>query len=126
METKTSAQIQEQITKLQREAAAMKAKEVVGIIESIRDAVGHYGLTVEHLFGVRAPEVVPRTSKNATGKVAAGKKTPAKQSATMGKRVSVKYRDSSGNTWSGRGSQPRWLRAAVEDGMSIEDFAVKK
>lgn len=48
--------------------------------------------------------------------------------ASRGKRrkakVPVKYRDDAGNTWTGRGSQPRWLRAALESGKKLESFAV--
>ena len=38
-------------------------------------------------------------------------------------KVAIKYRDGE-STWSGRGSQPRWLKAALAGGKSIEDFAV--
>ncbi len=37
--------------------------------------------------------------------------------------VAVKFRDGD-NQWSGRGSQPRWLRVALEGGKSLQDFAV--
>jgi len=40
------------------------------------------------------------------------------------KKVAPKYRDASGNTWSGRGLQPKWLRAAVAAGAPLETFAV--
>jgi DNA-binding protein H-NS len=39
--------------------------------------------------------------------------------------VPAKYRDpSSGNTWSGRGLQPKWLRAAIESGATLESFKI--
>lgn len=38
-------------------------------------------------------------------------------------KVAIKYRDGE-NSWSGRGSQPRWLKAALTSGKSIENFAV--
>jgi DNA-binding protein H-NS len=43
-----------------------------------------------------------------------------------GKKVPPKYRDTSGNTWAGRGAKPRWLVAAIKDGKKLEDFAVEK
>ena len=46
---------------------------------------------------------------------------PAKKRA--GKGIAIKYRDGD-NTWTGRGSQPRWLRAALGDGKSLEQFQV--
>jgi DNA-binding protein H-NS len=40
------------------------------------------------------------------------------------RQAAVKYRDQSGNTWSGRGLKPRWLTAALQAGGRLEDFAV--
>jgi len=122
---RTLAQIETQIAKLQQRADAIKAKEMVGVIERIRDAVGHYGLTPEHIFGVKTAKAPPPRKAKATVEQVAVKETAATQSAVNGKRVAVKYRDAEGNTWTGRGSQPRWLRTAVENGMSLEDFVVK-
>lgn len=41
--------------------------------------------------------------------------------------VAVKYRDPDNrrNTWTGRGSQPRWLREKVRRGLSAADFLVE-
>ena len=40
--------------------------------------------------------------------------------------VAVKYRDSSGNTWTGRGRMPRWMTAATKGGKAKkEDFLIK-
>nr|WP_290370872.1 H-NS family nucleoid-associated regulatory protein [Paraburkholderia sabiae] len=35
---------------------------------------------------------------------------------------SIRYRDASGNTWTGEGDQPEWLRRAVAAGQSIDHF----
>ena len=40
------------------------------------------------------------------------------------KPVPIRYRDDEGNTWTGRGKQPNWLRAHVEAGHDIEEFRV--
>ena len=48
-----------------------------------------------------------------------------KTKTTSGKKVAAKYRHPSTNeSWSGRGLQPRWLKAALASGKKIEDFAV--
>lgn len=40
--------------------------------------------------------------------------------------VAVKYRDKDGNTWTGRGRQPRWLVAALKTrGVKLDDFLIK-
>lgn len=42
-----------------------------------------------------------------------------------GTKVAAKYRNkATGETWSGRGLQPRWLKAALASGKKIADFAV--
>jgi DNA-binding protein H-NS len=39
--------------------------------------------------------------------------------------VAPKYRDpDTGTTWTGRGLQPRWMRAAVARGKSPADFLI--
>jgi DNA-binding protein H-NS len=52
------------------------------------------------------------------------KKGPRK--SLRGRKVAVKYRDKSGNTWAGRGAQPVWLREQLKAGAKLEDFAVDK
>jgi len=55
-----------------------------------------------------------------------GSKMKVGGSSLKGRTVPVKYRDRSGNTWAGRGAQPRWLREKLKAGAKLEDFAVKK
>jgi DNA-binding protein H-NS len=47
-------------------------------------------------------------------------------SSLRGRKVAIKYRDKSGNTWAGRGAQPVWLREKLKAGAKLEDFAVHK
>lgn len=80
-------------------------------IEKVRALMSEYGLTAADL-GSRAAARSPRK-----GKVDPG--------AGSGAKVAAKYRNAStGETWSGRGLQPRWLKAALAGGRKIEDFAV--
>jgi DNA-binding protein H-NS len=48
------------------------------------------------------------------------------RSALKGRKVAVKYRDKSGNTWTGRGAQPRWMTAAIKTGAKRDDFLVDR
>jgi DNA-binding protein H-NS len=50
-----------------------------------------------------------------------GRRSPMK-----GRKVPVKFRDKEGNTWAGRGAQPRWLRDRLKSGAKLQDFAVRK
>jgi len=44
---------------------------------------------------------------------------------SAGGKVAPKYRNkATGETWSGRGLQPRWLKAALASGKKMADFAL--
>ena len=49
-----------------------------------------------------------------------------KKKTLAGRKVPIKYRDKAGNTWAGRGAQPRWLTAAIKGGAKRDDFLVDK
>lgn len=103
-------QLQRQIESLQRQAEKLKAQEVAGVVERIKVAIAHYGLTAEQLGlgeGKTAPRKVARSLAKASAKNAS---TP-------------KYADGQGNVWSGRGPRPHWLRDALAAGKSLESFA---
>lgn len=74
-------------------------------IAEVRELMDKYGITVQHLGGAAAP-------------APAGKPKPGRP------HVPIKYRDAAGHTWTGRGIQPLWLKAAVINGASLEQFAV--
>jgi DNA-binding protein H-NS len=48
-------------------------------------------------------------------------------SAMKGVKVKPKYRDArTGDTWAGRGLQPRWLTAALKAGKKLDDYLIDK
>lgn len=49
-----------------------------------------------------------------------------RRSAMKGRKVAPKYRGPAGDTWAGRGAQPRWLTALIKQGRKIDDFAINK
>ena len=86
--------LDQQIEKTQRE-------ERQNAITQIKTLMSEYGLSVADL----SARVV-------------------KKSRTGGK-VAAKYRNkATGESWSGRGLQPRWLKAALATGKKLSDFAV--
>lgn len=105
--------LEAQIERLRKQADALKAKEVAGVIERIKEAIAVYGLSSEDLFGSHR-----RRGRTAKAIVAGPGRKGVKRS------IPIKYRDASGNTWTGRGLKPRWLTAALAEGKSLEDFAV--
>ena len=52
-------------------------------------------------------------------------KTRAKKASAESTKVAAKYINSeTGESWSGRGLQPKWVKQALTSGKSISDFAV--
>jgi DNA-binding protein H-NS len=51
---------------------------------------------------------------------------PRKSHPLKGAKVAPKYRGPGGETWAGRGAQPRWLSALLKQGSKIEEFAISK
>lgn len=56
-----------------------------------------------------------------------GGKAPGKGSSLRGQKVAAKYRNphNAGETWTGRGVKPRWLKSLVDAGKRIEDYLIK-
>src|SRR4051794_22122204 len=53
------------------------------------------------------------------------RRTPKRRSSLAGRRVAPKYRGPNGETWAGRGAQPRWLTALVKAGRKRNDFLIE-
>ena len=88
---------------LEREIEATRKQERVEAINKVRTLMSQYGLTVSDL---------------------SAKSASRPGSAVKGTKVAVKYRNAAtGDTWSGRGLQPKWLKAALAAGRKIEEFA---
>ncbi len=111
---KTFQQIQKQIEALTREAQNLRKKEISDVVARIKEAIAVYGLTAQDL-GLAGTRGRPPKVKSVAAPAPTAKKT---------RKVKVKYRDNAGNTWTGRGSRPRWLRDALAGGKSIESFLV--
>lgn len=128
---KSLAQIQAQIQKLQKEADAVRAKEVAGVVAKIKVAIEHYGLTAEDL-GLVASTSHKAAAKNlakAPPKKAASTKSTAKAGAKAAAEKkpagAPKYTDDAGHTWTGHGKRPTWFREALEAGKTAQDLLVK-
>jgi DNA-binding protein H-NS len=89
---------------LEQEIEATQKRERQDAISKVKALMSEYGLTVADL-----------SSKSAGGKAGTSK----------GAKVAPKYRNAAtGDTWSGRGLQPKWLKAALASGKKISDFAI--
>src|SRR5262249_18784194 len=47
-------------------------------------------------------------------------------SVLNGRKDPTKYRGPSGETWAGRGANPRWLAAAIKGGKKLDVFLIDK
>ena len=126
---KTYSQLLKEIAKLQREADAARALEVGGVVGRIKDAIVHYGLTPQDLFG-QTPAAVAKPAKLEKLAEVAAVATRIANNATAKKpsqkRPSApRFRDEAGNTWTGNGQRPGWFKAAIESGKTREDLEIK-
>ncbi len=100
------ASLQELLAKkeaLDREIELTQRQEHSSAIAKVRALMSEYGLTVADLSA----------------------KNPVKSKPEAGRKVAAKYRNTStGESWSGRGLQPKWLKAAIAAGRRLEDFSV--
>jgi len=87
------------------------------------DALLKLRVDVEAALSHRAKELERQLSRLG-GEISSRGKT--RKSSLKGRKVAVKYRDRSGNTWAGRGAQPIWLRDKLKAGAQLGDFAVDK
>lgn len=87
---------------LEAEIERTRREERGNAVAKIRSLMDEYGLS--------AADISSKVVKTRGGK---------------GNKVAAKYRDaSSGATWSGRGLQPKWLKAALASGRSLADFTI--
>lgn len=91
---------------LEKRIAEAQQHERSAAIAQIKQLMAQHGLTAADL-GIK-------------GGTAAARSGPRR-----GAKVPVKYRDpATGNAWSGRGLQPKWLQAALAQGRQLSEFAV--
>ena len=95
-------QLLDQQTALAKEIEATRREAKADAVGKVRALMSEYGLS--------AADLVVRTGP--------------KVGVTKGSKVAAKYKDDAGNAWSGRGLQPKWLKAALSSGRSLHDFAV--
>ena len=91
---------------LEKQIAETQRQERADAIAKVKALMAEYGLS--------AADIVGKASPPARG--------PA---ATGGRKVAPKYRNpATGETWTGRGLQPNWLKSALASGKQLSDFAI--
>jgi DNA-binding protein H-NS len=95
------AELLAQKAAIEQQIADVQRAERANAVAKVRALMAEHGLTLADL----------------SSKSTAPKRT--------GSKVAPKYRNSAtGDTWSGRGLQPKWLKAALASGNKIGDFTI--
>ena len=118
--SKTFAELTKEIDALKAKAEGVRQQEVAGVIARIKVAMVAYGLTAADL-GIGGGKV---GNLKVTSKKAAPAKSHQPLIAKDKPKLPAKYRDSDGNSWTGRGSKPKWLTAALAAGQTLETLTV--
>lgn len=102
----TLKELIEQKEALERQIEEAKKTNREEGLTKLREVMEQYGLTADDLNDS------PREARKSTKGKSIGK-------------VAAKYKNAeTGDTWSGRGLKPKWLKAALDAGKKIEDFAI--
>ena len=110
------AKIEKEISKLQKQAAALHDKRRKPVITSIVKSMREYGITPDDIAAAFGSAKSGRSGK---------RKAAGSASAAVKRPVAPKYRHpETGETWSGRGKAPRWLMAAEAAGAARDSFLI--
>lgn len=103
------SELRAQALELDQQIEQARREELKAVVTQIRNLMSSNGLSLEDL-GLDGL----KTSKRAR-----------KTSAASGRKVAAKYRSSTGQEWSGRGLKPKWLKAELAAGKTVESFLIK-
>jgi len=104
----TYAEIQEQIKQLQAQAEQLRKDEIKAVISDINAKIALYNIKQHEL---KFPDSLKHEVE--VGSIPPKAKLPPK------------YRnEETGEEWSGRGMQPKWLKNAIDEGKDINEFII--
>jgi len=128
----TYAEMLAKIEELKKEAEKQKREEYNSVLKTIKKQIVDYGFSAAELGLSASPtsgskrgrKPGSKSSSNPSSggaKVGRGRAKSAKRAST-GSKVAPKYRDEQGNTWTGRGKQPRWVVDQLNAGISLDSL----
>lgn len=102
--------LEEKLALLDRQINASAERKAEGI-QKLQQLIADYGLSLAEIITAFSRSSIHQNASDTT---------------QQRKRVSAKYSDGNGNTWSGRGPKPKWLTLAINrDGKLLSDFLIK-
>jgi DNA-binding protein H-NS len=115
-------ELQGKIEKLQKQAMDIRSKEFGKALESILDQMTAYGISIKDIQSALSGRNRPAKKPTAQTKRASA---TTRSYRLAGTKVEPRYRGPNGETWSGRGIQPRWLSQLIESGHAKENFLIQ-
>lgn len=118
----TLLSLQAQIAELQQKAAQIKTKEFASTVADIQAKMKAFGITIADL---KTAQNKPKPGRKGR-KPSADKPATKRSSKLAGIKVEPKYRNTDGQTWTGRGVAPKWMTEAIAAGQAKESFLIAK
>ena len=114
----TYKELQEQAARLLEQAEQQRKTEMGEALQSIVKTMKDFDISLEEVFDhLRDSGFQPS---------AAAKARSIRTKGKTGVKVAPKYRNpSTGDTWTGRGRSPAWIKEAEEKGKSRDKFLIK-
>lgn len=100
-------EIQKQIAELQAQAAEIKTREFNEKIAMIKETMATYGISMEDIQGKSA-------------------KAPKSGGKTSASPAPAKFKGPNGESWSGRGLAPKWLKGLIDQGHTKDEYLINK
>ncbi len=121
---KSLVAIQAQIQDLQKQAAELRTREFRKTLAEIVAQMKAFGISLEDLRVALKKD--GGSGARTAGAPRRGRPPKSAEGGAGGTRkpAPIKYRGPGGETWTGRGKQPRWLKAMADAGRSAEEFRV--
>lgn len=96
-------ELKQQAEDLLKQAEELRKQEIAAIIADMKKQIAEYGITAKDL-GLSSSVAV----KKGVGK----------------SNLEARYKGPNGELWSGLGRQPQWLKDAIQQGKTKDEFAL--
>ncbi len=117
-----------QIEELKRQAEKQRKEEYSTVLKTIKRQIAEYGISAKEL-GFSSAAATRKLGRKEAGLKEGrerGQKTGSRgRHPLSGSKVPPRYRDQDGNTWTGRGKQPKWVVAALAAGHSLDSLIIR-
>ncbi len=110
--------LRQQIAEMEKQATDLQKKNRPAVLAQLREQMAAYGITAEELS-----RPAPKASRP---KVSTAKKTSPARGKKPVVSTPIKYQGPQGQTWTGRGTAPKWLNDLLVDGKTRDDFLIRQ